>query len=131
MLDFIGFVVIDGFYADINKHFKTVNAGAGRNIDIGILDRYAMFCSLGDGIDFRMNGINAVLFDSSIGMSTPVNMAIAVVAVRKPGGCSVVPGRKNIVIPDNHCTDVTTGTGRSAGNKLCDTHKVFMPAEPL
>ena len=77
MLYLIGFKVIDGFYAHVNQHFKAVNTGACGNIDIGILYRDAMLCCLCNGIDFCMNRVNAILFDSPIGMGAAVNTAVA------------------------------------------------------
>ena len=92
MLYLIGFKIIDSFYTHINQHFKTVNTGAGGNIDIGILYGDPMLGGLRNSVDFRMNSVNAILFDSSIRMGAAVNTAVAVVTVRKSGRGPVVSG---------------------------------------
>lgn len=114
MLDLVGLVVIDRPDAYVDQHLKTVNAGTGRDINIGILDRNSVFGGLSYGVDLRMNGIDAVLLDRAVGVGASVNFTVYFIAVRQTGGCSVVSGRKNVVVAHDHGTDMAPCAGGPA-----------------
>jgi len=70
MLDFIRLLVVDGLDTHIDQHLEAMNTGTCRNVYIRILDRDPMLGSLRNGIDFSMDGIDAILLNRPIGQAS-------------------------------------------------------------
>ena len=85
------------------------------------------FCSLADGVLFRMNSTNTVLGNRTILVNHLLQLVANFITMGQTSRRAHIASNKNAVILGNDATRTTSTTGSSLGHRVADFHKIIVP----